>query len=386
MNKFWANVELRNEENAGELIKAFFRDFNPESSITIKGKDAKLEIVFEQPPLKIIDVLSNCNVINLNYGRDLTDYREKETERYETHDQIDGVVAKGKDSMGTIHPVAQDGTVQPKTRKVVKANEPINIPELEEIAKKATSFEDFVKLVAQWLEMDKKQEFFENLIMASTEVDQVSWKELEEVLQIKGIIYTEYDKVFSSKKVSEKLWKRSVTIIPFLRTIRQYNKYPFRKTEEHFYGGNSFEQATIETTGTNLEKPNETPKPRVRMECMPEIRSFEEALASVDKTQPIEERVRYVLIQIGLNNTSITQQERIIKIASIAIRKEKIDIKAVLNKIGVSMEDATESRMIFSTLLNNFVIKYGADKKVTLSTFLSQLQRVIILESEIESS
>ena len=44
MNRFLAKVRLREEENAAYLIKAFFQNFNPESSLILKGNEVKMEV------------------------------------------------------------------------------------------------------------------------------------------------------------------------------------------------------------------------------------------------------------------------------------------------------------------------------------------------------
>ena len=79
MSKFWAKVRFKQEKNAEHLIRAFFQDFNPASSIVVRGKEAKLEIVFRQPPMAIIDAINHCEVIELNYGKNLKEYKEDET-------------------------------------------------------------------------------------------------------------------------------------------------------------------------------------------------------------------------------------------------------------------------------------------------------------------
>lgn len=174
---------------------------------------------------------------------------------------------------------------------------PITISELEEIAKKATSFENFAKLVAEWLKMDRRQDFFTNLVIVSAEVDKITWKELEKALKDKNVVYTQWDKTWSGQQVSKKLKEYSATMLSFLNATKQYKEYSFKKANVHFIEENSTEQIT-EQTKPNIEekvgKSDESiiPKTRVKMECMPEIQDFEEILARVDKIQPVEERFK----------------------------------------------------------------------------------------------
>ena len=76
MSKLWAKVKFKQEKNAEHLIRAFFQEFNPESSIVVRGREAKLEIVFREPPIAIIEAIKHCEVIELNYGKNLKEYAE----------------------------------------------------------------------------------------------------------------------------------------------------------------------------------------------------------------------------------------------------------------------------------------------------------------------
>ena len=468
MSKFWAKVRFKQEKNAEHLIRAFFQDFNPASSIVVRGKEAKLEIVFRQPPMAIIDAINHCEVIELNYGKNLKEYKEDETVKVETEndseqknaggesseqteqevaesenpeqteqevaesenseqteqevaesenteqteqevaesensEQTEQKVAESENSEQTEQEVAEsensEPTEQPKkkrgrpaTRKVESTKEAkpeptsINIPELEEIAKKATSFGHFAKLVAEWLEMDKRQELFTNLVIVSAEVDKITWRELEKALKV----YTQWDKIWACQRVSEKLKEYSATMLSFLNATRQYKEYSFNQVDEHSTEENSNEQATEKTMMNVEEKTGEfdegvIPKPRVKMECMPEIKDFEETLASVDKTQPVEERVRYVLGAMGLNKVSAKEQKQIVEIASTAVRKGRMAFDIIFVEANIPIEQTMAVRMTFSKFVNDFVQKYESGKKVKLLTFLSELQKIIMFESEIEN-
>ena len=470
MSKFWAKVKFKQEKNAEHLIKTFFQNFNPASSIVARGKEAKLEIVFQDPPMAIIDAINHCEVIELNYGKNLKEYEEDETflvekendseqknaggesfekseqevtesenseqseqelaesenseqseqevtesenseqseqevAESENSEQSEQEVTESKNSEQTKQKVAEvessKQTDQSKkkigkpTTKMVKPmkkskDDNISIPELEEIAKKSTSFEHFAKSVAEWLEMKKQQELFTNFIIVSSTVDTITWKEIEKALHMKNIFYKPYDKITCSQKISKKLKDYSITILSFLKITSQYKEYSFNQVDEHSTEENSNEQATEKTMKNVEEKAVEfdesvIPKPRVKMECMPEIKDFEETLASVDKTQPVEERVRYVLGAMGLNNMPAKEQKQIVEIASTAVKKERISFDIIFVEANIPIEQTMSARMTFSKFVNDFVQKYESGKKVKLLTFLSELQKIIMFENEIES-
>lgn len=396
MNKLWAKVKFKQEKNAEHLIRAFFQEFNPESSIVVRGIEAKLEIVFREPPIAIIDAINHCEIIELNYGKNLKEYEEDDDENANGKEENDTEqeVAKSENSELTEQPKKKRGRTSTKkvenTKEVKNEQTVINIPELKEIAEKATSFEHFAELVAEWLEMDKRKELFTNLVIVSAEVDKITWKEIEKALKCKNVLYTEWDKIWSGQQVSKKLKKYSVTLFTFLNATRQYKEYSFKKADEHFINENSNIQATKKTIPNAEEKTEESSnsdiyKPRVKMECMPEIKDFEETLASVDKTQPVEERVRYVLRAMGLNKLNAKEQKQITEIASTAVRKGRMAFDIIFVGTNIPIENTMEARMTFSKFVNDFVQKYESDKKVKLLTFLSELQKIIMFESEIEN-
>ena len=224
------------------------------------------------------------------------------------------------------------------------------------------------------------------MIIVSAEVDKIAWRELEKALKSKNISYTQWDKVWSSNQVSEKMKENSVTIVPLLNAIVEYKGYSFKQKEEQSERENSTEQETeVATENTEESIESISSKPRIKMECMPEIKDFEETLASVDKTQPVEERVRYVLEAMGLRKLSTKEQKQIIEIASTAVRKERMAFDIIFVEAKIPIEQTMTARMTFSKFVNDFVQKYESDRKVKVLTFLSELQKIIMFESEIES-
>ena len=195
MSKFWVKVKFKQEKNAEHLIRAFFQDFNPTSSIVVRGKEAKLEIVFREPPMAIIDAINHCEVIELNYGKNLKEYKEDEDLQVEAEndskqrnvgvessekieqtnvesenseqleqtnvesenseqpeqtnvesenfEQSEPTNAENENSEQTEQPKKKRGrpaTKKLEPKKETKSEPTINIPKLEEIAKKSNSF------------------------------------------------------------------------------------------------------------------------------------------------------------------------------------------------------------------------------------------------------
>ncbi len=408
MNKFWAKVKFKTEKSAEHLISAFFQDFDPANSITIRNNEAKLELNFKQPPMAIIDAINQCEIVELNYGKNLKEYNEDEAIQVKTEKNFEKKNAEGESSKHTEQVNVENENseqIEQANAEPAKKVKPVSISELDEIAKKATSFDHFAELLAEWLEMDTRQEFFKNLVIVSAEVDKIKWEELEKALKYKNIVYSSWDKSWSGRQLSKKLKEDSVTIISFLKTVRHYKEYSFGQAaeepsnkenstepvaEEPSNKENSTEPVAEETTQNvtkNAEEPNESNvlKPRLKMECMPEIKDFEETLASVNKAQPVEDRVRYVLMAMGLNELPNKEQEQTIKIASLAVKKEIIDFNTIFEEANIPVGQRKDPQLRFAKFVNDFVQKYESGKKIKLLTFLSELQKIIMFEDEIKN-
>ena len=423
--KIWVKIRLNEEKKAEKLIREFFKNFNSKSSIVIKGQEAKIEVVFEKdPPRQLIDVITDYDLIEFNFGKVLEEYTEDSDTEVETPDETKDsntevetldetkdsnpeveTLDETKDSNTevetpvnlTVHTTDNSKQIKNtegnggkstarKSRKIANVDI-LNIPQLGEIAKKAESFEHFAKLIAEHLEMDKREEIFKNFVIVASEIEEISLRTLEEALKNKNVSYTEWDKISISKQVGEKLKDYSVTFLPLLNALRQYKNYPF--------GGDAIESVDESVTETITEPDNEsvdetitgfedtTSKNTVKMECMPEIPMFEEVLGSVDKTQPIEERVKHVLSAMGLDQNSQWKQQKIFKIINAAVRIKEISLDEIFLKAEIPKDDTMVARMELSKFVNDFVKKYDSNKKVRLLDFFEQLQKIVINEGEI---
>lgn len=229
-----------------------------------------------------------------------------------------------------------------------------------------------MELIAEWLEMHDLTNFFKKIVIASTETEGISWKNIKETLATKGIIYQEWAKIRCSKQVSTKL--DSVTIMKLLRAISCYVGYPFKQENLK----SSTEQEPVETS-------DNVTKMRIKMNCMPEISSFEEALGNIDKAKPIEERVQKVLVAMGLNELPNKDRTEILAIANKAVNSLVIAIESILSESGIPESEIRVAQMCFTKFVNNFVKEHGGNQLIRLSTFLTDLRQVVLTEDELKS-
>lgn len=169
-------------------------------------------------------------------------------------------------------------------------------------------------------------------------------------------------------------------------------EFDLDKTQEEHSEENTLGQT--EQTATKEEIPAEvkygTHPKRVKMACMPEIPLFEEVLGSADKTLPIDERVRLVLVAMGLETLRPREKQEVFEISNLAVRLKNMRLFMVRDimyeRTSIPpMYDWDEAVMVFSTFLNKFVRKHVRSEEIKVEVFLRDLQKVILDESEIQS-
>lgn len=369
----WAKAICQEQEEVERILEAFFEENNEKGGIEIKDDEVELGKSFDEPPLKLIKAIcSSSEKRHIKCGEILRmenkDEALEETEQWENQ-STEQNVAKS------------DGLKLSRKEASRKAKENIHIPELEEIAEKADSFGNFADLVAEWLKLEDQKEFFVNLVMASTE-DGVSWKTLNKSLQKRGISYNEKGKIWISRCVSEKLNSYSVKLIGLLKIMKQYREYPFKETKPEKPVELSNE--TDEQSYQEGKEPEQKEEFNPKMKCMQEIPEFNEMLDTIDKKEPIESKIRYVLKIMGLeqNQDSEEEQRKILAVVKVALSNGKIDFNDICQEANLSSKEYTFTRMKMSTLVNQYVQAHGGKNKVDLMTFLSELKEVLRNQEE----
>ena len=373
MNKCWAKVKFKNTEDSKKLIIAIFHNFDSSSRIKIRDMEATIEIAFREPPMEIISAIADCEVIELN----LENCEKSESTQVEPKNNSEEEKDDFKSTKKLELQKKDNDKVANKGEMSEKENKTISISELEEIAKKATSFENFAELVTKWLGFEKREEIFKQLIIASANLDNISWKQLEKKLEDKNITFKSSDKIQVTRQVSKMLKGDNITILAFFNEVVKYKDYQFEKTEEA-------NEEQVEEKAKNDNEDEKVPS-KIEMEYIPKIAILEETLSSLDKAQPVEKRVKQVFETMGLSKLRPEEQEKVIKVASIAIKKKEMDIDSIIVEANIKEEDKNLELLTLSQFINNFVQEYGNGKKVKALDFLSDLQKVIVDESEIET-
>lgn len=387
-------VKLNQEKNFEPLITSFFQNFNPENSLTISGSESDLTLVFTEPPMEIIKAIGTYENIELSYTGQ---HPEDNTSGCDTTSDTSNLSSAKETNAENSKPQVETQPTKPirRTRASV-VDSAINIPALKNIAKETESFDGFLLAIEEWLEINRHQKVFEDFALASIQVSKVSWVNIDAALASKGITYSIASKSYLVKKVYNKLnTTYSVSLLSLLAAIAYYYRNSSFKddsvsseektanAEETTTAGNpstAEESITVEEPAAAEESAVEhaVSEPSVvKMECMPEIEDFQEVLAHIDKTQPVEKQIQYVLNAMGLSTLPANVQNQILEIATIAVKDGITGWDSVFIKSIIPTEESSRVRVTFSSLVNDYIKKYVKGHKVKLVRFLSDLQKVI---------
>lgn len=370
-NKFSAKVTLKGEENAKNLIKAFFEEFDEESSISLKGNDAEMEIHFRDVPLKIIDALGYCKIDELNYNSNANKNNKAVVVEVKSND------SKPETSENKRKTIKVKRRGRAKKKKAIAADI-VKIPELDDIAEKSTSFEHFAQLVAEWMEMGERKADLVELISVSTSVDNVRWVDLYIALEKRNYVLKDYARNDISKTISEKI---KVTLLPFLKIVRQYKDYDFKVVDTTNSAETIISDQKYETTTSNMEE-------------IPENIEYTLPKTQVNTDLPLEERIEEVLDVMGIKNESQEKQKMFLKIAREGIKMDSKKLKSkayrgneILNIIfehaKVPQGQRAITRAEFAEFINKFGVRNGINSRIQLTEFFVKLQELVMSEEEL---
>ncbi len=408
--KFWAKVNLNGMEEGKTLLEGFFEDFNPQSSLKIKGGEAELEVIFDEFPRNIIKAISECTDFEFDYhpepnavlkreevlstdfakSEEISEKTEKEIISEKTlkseeqiqneSTEIDEILSEEESnsektvskeesnpeqmisdeksgaednriaSVEEKHQSEEKGT---KSKKRNRKNLNLESEELQEIAKKSTSYDDFVRLVTEWINFSRRNDKFIHIVQTATKLDEFTWDDLEAKLSLKGISINISDRNLMSKVVTEKLKgsKNPLRILELVKAITLYKNYEFANQ-------------MVNSENTNVKEKH------------PAYSIFENIFNEVDKATPIETRIRKVLVAMGANAFGEDSFEKICKDLSEMMLMKDIDVEK-------SISD-NEERMRIFTLVNSFVSKAGGSR-IKVVDFIKVLQQGILTEDEIKN-
>lgn len=200
-----------------------------------------------------------------------------------------------------------------------------------------------------------------------------------EIIELKYGNFNEQEKNEETEETKEPETESKIAKTKKQEELEQPKKKRGRPKKEKVEEKISFLEK--EQQDERVENVNEN---RVKMPSMPEIKEFEEKLAMVDKTQPVEKRIKFVLDAMGFKQLSEKNQKNIMEIATIAVKSSRMSYDIIAVKAQIQGDSPMTARMEFANFVNNFAKKYDSSAQVKILDFLSDLQKIIMFESEIE--
>ena len=223
--------------------------------------------------------------------------------------------------------------------------------ELNELAKKAKSFEDFVEIVADWLRLERQKEFFKVLIQIASSEERPTWNQIEQDFKLEALDreYSEWKKICTGKIVKE---KTGYTLLKFVKILIKY-KVGFEKEGK-------IEPFDLQPLNTEIVK-------------------FKKALKEVDRDSPIEIRIKPILEAMGLKEQTPRDEQLILNFISSAMQKNLggKSFSDIATEIGVHPSDILDTQMTVSKLVNQFMWTY-ANQKMRVMEFLQKIQLAVM--------
>ena len=442
MNKIHIKARFKDEDVSSYLVRSFFFDFKSKGSIDIKDGKVDIKLACEDVPMEIIDTITyfciidefhmsefseqlakstngtetKCSGDNQDESEgetseedhtlaaDTEDFSESEVETTEvsedTHiESMETAIEENvsiKTEFKTVVPVEslvepelnsveteKTDTEQSKKGKNSKKQsiDDIDIPELKEFVQKSSTFKEFATFVAEWIDFGRRNELFVHLAIAANEVEVICWKDLEQ-----KVFVTQSDKNLMSKSASTIFKKYSLSILSFIKLLVKYNKN-FSSNEEKVNDNEISESEDQNPQEVVLEDESadatvSSDESMVKMHCIPRIQSFEAALESIDKTQPIEERVKKILTFMA-DGKKI--ENEIFIMVNTAITLKKIELSVVFVKSGLNAKEYGSSWMKVSKFINDYVQQYVPGTTVKAMVFIEELQSNLLTEEELKN-
>lgn len=185
-----------------------------------------------------------------------------------------------------------------------------------------------------------------------------------------------------------------VTILVLIKEIVKYQNYNFKPIEAEIISNEETvvlqkveevaEGIASEVSLTTQENARISGESHNEVTSMFNIPSFEEILKNVDKTQSVEERVYYILNAMGFENEFVIDQHFIYAIVDTGVRQKKIAFDIIFIKAYIDMKDTQKAKKKLSEFINRYANKNGFNERVTILSFLKELQKHIMLDNELE--
>ena len=412
MNKrFETKVTFKDNKEAQNFVKSFFENLNFESYVKLKGNTAEIIICLELSD-EIMNFITNNSDLEFGYNESfLEESEEAKVDKSEISliKQIRNgskkqnsfanlELAKGKQkNVGTnVEAYRAKRNTTSSNKDVLNAKVQSDFEKmLENVLKQSKSFEDFVELLAKYLNLKgvalKK---FKKLAICSAEMKKINWNELDKKCRT-----FHRDRKTIEHQISLQ-FKTEMSFLTFLKNVSKFKTYPFpqeniSKNEVSVVSEKIIIDEKLQDSKKAEEQPSkqETHKENkstqkdqqdfelVEQSKILELNCFKEIFSKVNKIQPIQARIQFVLKSMGLDERQQEEKYWILEIANNAIKQKNLDNSFNL-KNNIPKDQKELAQMVFSEFVNTFLNKHEGNKMIRLVDFLKEFQKNILTDIE----
>lgn len=409
MGTIYVEVKLEQENRKGfkKFLKAFYGEgYNIESELFYDQKhDDSLAISFvfdDVPPVEAISLIPDIGeLICFRTEQEIEDdpYAEADGDKIET-EELDAKADNDGEIKAEELDVETDNGDKPKVEKLdveldsdadAKADdkdqeriekEPNEktggskegsvswMDEFNSILNKSDNKTDFIKAVAEWLELsENRQKFFALFVEFAQDMDQITWAKLETAIVGEEISFNSYDK---QKMISAVRAKTGKQFPKFLKEISEIAKgLPLPQ-----------EVKTDEIEPEDKAKAEDEIVELSNLRCYVKVSDdfiqFEKKLNNIDKRLCLQERVKQILVLTEYNGND---SDEILSYVIALMQLPEIDCGAEEIK---QFQNGLKLRLSLTRWVNDNLVKYdGESGKMILSEFLTDLRKVIMTPDEL---
>lgn len=428
MGTIYVEVKLEQENRKGfkKFLKAFYGEgYNIESELFYDQKhDDSLAISFvfdDVPPVEAISLIPDIGeLICFRTEQEIEDdpYAEADGDKIET-EELDAKADNDGEIKAEELDVETDNGDKPNVEKLdvevdsdadAKADdkdqeriekEPNEktgdsnegsvswMDEFYSILNKSDNKTDFIKAVAEWLELsENRQKLFALFVEFAQDMEQITWAKLETAIVGEEISFNSYDK---QKMISAVRAKTGKQFPKFLKEISEIAKGLPQEQKVEIDAPE--EKVKLEVESEEMKAHTKTDDKMVEMPCFrrgvssisDEYLKFEKELNDIDKNLWLQERVRQVLVNImGYredNNEDLAIG--VIRYATALIQQAEPDCDN--DEIKANFSNVMILRLQLSNLIDLTLKKYNGTGTITVTIveFLTDLRKVIMTSGEL---
>ena len=414
------------EGNFGKILNAFFEDqinmLNEGTKIYVKEGKLYLEVVFEEFPLKIIKVISECTLEEvesfdfwMNHISSQSETRVGQNNQGDTQEETSDESLIGDNSSQEVfqqdlpQDVAEvDGSFQEQEeeepQRVINPEPSANVttrkwrpkrtasissmPELDEILKNTNSFEEFVSEVIKWAGIGKKSEYFKNLLTICEEEKDLTWKSIAKAMDERKISYIKNDELFCRKQLGKKLENSGYNFVAleFIKIVLRYKEKfssSVNQVNSQEVPGQEVKVGEVKK-GTQREtvKSEEIQEQSVEtnskfLPCMPIIPGFDEKISEMELEWSAKEKAEYILEVMGVNSEGVSSKNNILNFVNEALEVGEATFLQMFDEKSKEYSCYIMERVILSKFIASYVKPYS-EETVQVFDFLSDLRKLVI--------